>query len=284
MRRWARVTMVVALALLAGTSAQAAGAPELDAGFHLLYETNFEQARARFRTWQQANPTDPLGYAAEAAGFLFEEFYRQDVFTSTFFLDDKKLLEGVAHPPNPQRRAGFMASNQRARELARQQLRGNPRDADALFALTITSGMLADYTSLIEKRHLQSLMYVREAEASAEKLLDADPNLADAYLALGAAHYMIGSLPAHKRFFLWFAGIRGDRQHGMAELEMTAMHGHYLRPFAKILLAVVFLREKQPERTRALLEELTAEFPQNPLFARELANLEKTTRHAGSAP
>src|ERR1039458_4292205 len=45
------------------------------------------------------------------------------------------------------------------------------------------------------------------------------------------------------------------------------------RPFAKIMLALAALREKKAEVARTQLEELVAEFPENPLFALELAKL-----------
>jgi predicted Zn-dependent protease len=73
--------------------------------------------------------------------------------------------------------------------------------------------------------------------------------------------------------FLGFAGIHGDKKAGIQQLEIAADHGHYLRPFAKILLALAALREKKPEVARAQLMELVAEFPGNPLFANELAKL-----------
>ena len=59
------------------------------------------------------------------------------------------------------------------------------------------------------------------------------------------------------------------------QLQMAAMDGQYLRPFAKVLLALVARREDEPELARELLEELNAEFPSNPLFRRELALLEE---------
>jgi hypothetical protein len=33
--------------------------PELDAGFHLLYELKPEQARNQFEAWQNSHPEDP---------------------------------------------------------------------------------------------------------------------------------------------------------------------------------------------------------------------------------
>ena len=256
--------------------ARASDRPEIEAGFHLLYELKFPEARAQFSAWQKAHPDDPLGSTSEAASYLFEEFYARGVLTSDFFLDDRLLLGGATGQGNQVRRAAFLAANQRALDLARRQLKSDPQDTEALFALTLSTGMQADFAGLIEKRQLESLHFARKAQGYAKDLLALSPDSADAYLALGAANYLLGCLPAHKRFFLWLGGVRGDRLAGMQQLETAAIHGHYLRPFAKILLALVALREKQDALARTLLEELVGEFPQNPLFASELGKLSRS--------
>lgn len=266
----------------ASVPARATHPPGIEAGFRLLYETRFEEARAQFLAYEKNNPEDPLGHAWEAASYLFEEFFRQGVFSSKFFLEDKKLLEGVEGKPNGEFRRAFFTANMTAQNLARRLLAVNPSDPQALFALTITTGMLADYASLIDKRKLESLKFIRESETYANKLLAVKPDSVDAYLALGVANYVIGSLPPQKRFLLWLGGISGDRRRGMAQLALAAAQGEYLRPFAKILLALVALREKQVELARTQLEELAAQFPQNPLFGRELALLGKSTSRASA--
>ena len=266
------VGVVLTLRPVTGMASQA---PDTDEGFRLLYELQFKQARARFLAWQQTHPEDELGYAWLAASYLFEELYEQGVLTSEFFLDDERLLGGIRGRPDTQRGSAFRAAVMRAEELARRRLRTNSTDSDALFTLTITTGMLADYTGLVERRQLESLKLTREAERYAETLLTVKPNAVDAYVTLGAANYIIGSLPAHKRFFLWLGGIHGDRLRGVMQLQMAAMEGHYLRPFAKILLALVARRENEPELALKLLEELNGEFPGNPLFRRELALLKE---------
>jgi hypothetical protein len=81
------------------------------------------------------------------------------------------------------------------------------------------------------------------------------------------ANYIIGSLPRLKKFFLGFAGIRGDKKEGIKQLEIAAESGHYLRPFAKIMLALAALREKKPEVARAQLKELIAELPISAMFS-----------------
>lgn len=254
-----------------------AGAPAhprvIESGFNSLYEARFQSARSQFLSWEHANPQDPLGYAWEAASYLFEEFYRQGVLTSAFFIDDATFFQGIKGKPDPVRRAGFLHAVQMAQKLAAQRMAKDPRDTEALFALTVTTGMTADYASLIEKRQIKSLQFVRKSESYAKQLLAIAPDSADAYLALGTANYIIGSMPGYKRVFLWMGGIRGDKQLGMAQLTMTAERGEYLRPFAKILLALIDLRERQPSKARRELTELAAEFPQNPAFAHELALL-----------
>jgi hypothetical protein len=257
----------------AHAGAAAIGAPELDAAFHLLYELKFSEARAGLKTWQAAHLEDPLGPAAEAASYLFEEFYAQGVLTTEFFLDDKRLLGGIQGKPDPTRGDAFKAANRRAQELAKARLKVNPQDAGALFAMTLSTGMQADYASIIEKHQLESLRAMRSAEDYAHRLLAVAPDAADAYLALGAANYIIGCLPAHTRFFIWFGGFHGDKGGGMKQLAETAEHGRFLRPFAKLMLALAELREKQVASARERLRQLAAEFPENALFRRELAKI-----------
>ena len=247
--------------------------PELDAGFHLLYELKPAEARAQFAAWQKSHPEDPLGSASEAASYLFEECYRQGILTSEFFLDNKRFLGKVALKPDPALRAAFFAADKHAQDLARLRLNANPVDPNALFAMTLSLGMQADYASLIDKHQVESLKMTGEADKYAKKLLAVAPEAADAYLGLGTANYVIGSLSAPKRFLLAFAGIHGDTRLGIQQLEIAATSGHYLRPFAKILLALTALREKKTDVARTQLTELVAEFPENPLFASELAKL-----------
>src|SRR5215469_9495339 len=55
------------------------------------------------------------------------------------------------------------------------------------------------------------------------------------------------------------------------ELTSTATNGRYLKPYAKILLALAARREKKDDPARNLLRELNEEFPPSPLFSVECA-------------
>jgi hypothetical protein len=243
----------------------------MEKGFQRLYELNFDGARIEFQAYQRNLPDDPMGKAAEAASYLFEQFNAKGILTSDFFLNDAKFLGGVDGTAAQNQNPAFVEANNRARELASRRLKSNPRDIHGLLALTIADGMESDYDALIIKKQLDGLKVMKRAEAEANTLLAIDPSQQDANVALGMSNYVIGCLPGFKRALVWFGGIHGDRVRGMQLMASAAEHGHYLQPFAKVMLALAYEREHQMDKAHELLAELAVQFPTNPVFARELA-------------
>jgi hypothetical protein len=278
-RRITRAVVVSAVSLAALlTPVRAADVPatrvSLDQGFRLLYNLDFDQAHQVFLGWQREHPQDPVGPTAEAAGLLFSEFHRLGVLESQFYADDKSFQSREKVVADPRVRDNFNAALARAQTTATARLTTSPQDRDALFAMTLSAGLQADYAAMIEKRNLPSLRYTREANDWAAKLLAVEPNRYDAYLATGFSKYIIGSMAAPVRWIMRLGGVAGDKKEGLAELQLTADHGQYLGPFARILLAIAYVRDKDTARARGVLAALRDEFPRNPLFAREIARLD----------
>ncbi|MGC2530281.1 MAG: hypothetical protein WA639_21250 [Candidatus Acidiferrum sp.] len=245
--------------------------PELEDGFRLLYVQKYPEARVKFSAWTAEHPADPFGFVAMAASNLFEEFYRQGVMTSDFFLDDKKFLRGIDGKPDPERMKDFRAELEQARKLSKERLAKDKHDAAALFALTLAAGMDSNADSILDKKHVDGLKRMKEANEHAKLLLAERPDANDAWVAPGSADYIIGCLSGGVRAVLWFGGIHGDKKLGMELVGKTAEKGRYLKPFAKVLLALAARREKQEALAQKLLRELTEEFPDSPLFAAEYA-------------
>jgi hypothetical protein len=245
--------------------------PELSAGFDLLYEQRFAEAREAFASWESRNPSEPFGEAAIAASYLFEELYRQDVLTSNFFLNEKRFRNGIDGKPDAERMRNFRDALAQTQQLARERQKTDPDDGEALLALTLAAGMESDALSILEKKHLDGLKHMKEANKYAKRLLAQHPEATDAYIAPGIANYIIGSQSAGSRFALWFGGIHGDKKLGMQQVAQTAENGRYLRPFAKIILALAARRENQNELALRLLRELKEQYPDNALFASEYA-------------
>jgi hypothetical protein len=248
----------------------------LDQGFSGLYNLDFAGAQRDFAEWQQLHPEDPVGPVSEAAGFLFSEFNRLGVLEAQFYENDKAFAARPKLSPDPALRQHFMDAIRRAENLSHARLVKDSKDRDALFALTLSSGLQADYAALIEKRNLASLHFTKEASVSAQELLAVCHDCYDALVATGFSKYIIGSMAAPVRWILRLGGLPSDKQGGIADLQTTAEHGHYLAPFARILLAIAYVREKDKSRALLLLTGLRREFPGNTLFPREIAHLQSS--------
>ena len=256
--------------------------PELSAGFDLLYQQKFAAAREGFASWESRNPEQPFGEVAVAASYLFEELSRQGVLTSDFFLNEKKFLRGIDGSPDPERMRHFREAVARARELAAERQKTNPEDGEALLALTLAAGMESDAESILQKRHLEGLKRMKKANGYAKQLLAQYPDATDAYIAPGIANYIIGSQSGGARFALWFGGIHGDKKLGMDQVARTAENGRYLRPFAKIILALAARREKQDALAQRLFRELSEQYPGNELYALEYAKAMRMSKPPAS--
>jgi hypothetical protein len=248
----------------------------LDHGFSGLYNLDFTGAQNDFSAWEATHPDDPVGPVSEAAGFLFSEFNRLGILDAQFYENDQSFFARHKVEPDPAMRDQFQAAIARSESLSHSRLAKDARDRDALFAMTLSSGLQADYAALIEKRNMASLHYTKESSAWAAQLLAVYPDCYDVFLATGFSKYVIGSMSAPVRWLLRLGGLPADRRGGIADLQLTAEHGRYLAPFARILLAIAYVRDKDKPRAIQLLTGLRAEFPANPLFEREIDRLQPT--------
>jgi hypothetical protein len=252
----------------------------LDQSYRDMYNLNFDQA---FRAAEQAKATakdDPLPWIAEACAGLFRELDRFHILRSELFASDDTFDAREAHTWDPAHKQQFEAALNGAQGLAKQRLTRNKKDAKALFAMALVNGLQADDAALLAKKNMAALSFTKTANGYAERLLAEDPDYYDAYVATGMGKYIIGGKAAPVRWLLRLGGFKGDQAEGVHDLKLAAEHGHYLKPFAKILLAFDDLRHKNKAAARARLAELHNQFPNNPLFTQELAKLE----HPGAGP
>ena len=247
-----------------------AASPELDRGYRNLYNLDFPAAHVEFNSWIEKHPDDPLGPVSDAAAFLFAEFDRLHVLDIELFADDDRFVSRKRPAPNPQLRAALTQRTQQADSLADAILKNAPKDPQALFAKTLVCGLRSDYAALIDKSDLTALKLTQQGSKYADLTLQADPQLYDAHLATGVENYMLSLKPAPVRWLIHMAGGATDKAKGIAELRLTAEHGHYLAPFARLMLAVAELREGNKDQAKALLAGLAKEFPQNSLYSRQL--------------
>ena len=261
----------------------AAPAPTLlDTGFNQMYNLQFDAAHRTFADYERLQPDDPMGPVSDGAAYLFAEFDRLHVLESELFVNDTKYENRDKLQPDPKVKVAFDNALARATKLADAVLATQPKNSNALFAKVLVLGLTSDYVALIDKKDFKALSYVKDGRNQAENLLKIDPNCYDAYIAIGVENYLLSLKPAPVRWILKVTGSQTDKQTGLEKLQLTAAHGHYLQPYARMLLAVAALRDKDDAKARALLQGLSAQYPQNRLYASELAKLKPPVRDYGT--
>ncbi len=251
---------------------------ELDRAYRLMYNLDFSGAHTLIDRYIATHGDDPMGYASRASAFLFAEMDRLGILAADFFVDDDKIADKKKLKPDPKVRDAFYWATTQARERAEKQLAANARDANALLSMSVIFGLLTDYGAFVEKRQLTSLSYAKQSQHYAVRLLAVDPGNGDAYLTPAVSEYLLGSVPFFVKWFVKLEQTKGSKEIAVKNLMIVAKGGRFFGPFARILLAVVALREKRRQDARVWLEGLVREFPQNTLLRRELDKLSPKIR------
>jgi hypothetical protein len=246
----------------------------LDVGYLEMYNLQFDDAHRTFAEWEKSHPEDPLAVTSDGAAYLFSEFDRLGVLQSELFIDDGKFKKRKRPDADPEIAAAFNQDLDRSDQLADAALEKNPQDRDALLAKVLNQGLRGDYVALIQKKDWASLGYMKNAGVIAQRLLALDPQCYDAYLAVGVENYMLGLSAAPVRWVLRLYGAQTDKEQGIQKLQLTAEKGHYLLPFARLLLAVAAMRDHDNAQARDLLQDLAQAFPNNHLYQKELARIQ----------
>jgi hypothetical protein len=244
----------------------------IEQGYRQMYNLQFTDAHRTFSDWSREHPDDPLGPASDAAAYLFTELDRLRVLESEFFVSDQRFF-GSRPAPDPAVKRSFEAAIGETEKLAARRLASNAADPDALFADLMRHGLRADYLSLVENSNFAALKETVQGRSAAERLLKVRPDYYDAYVAIGVENYLLSLKSAPLRWILRIGGAQTDKQTGLEKLRLTAEKGRYLMPFARLLLAVAALRDKDRISAKSYLSWLVREFPLNRLYREELAKL-----------
>ncbi len=245
----------------------------LDQGYFDMYNVNFPAAHKVFQQWLAQHPEDGLAAASDAAAYLFGEFDRLHIIDVQLFADQSRFDNRSRLTPDPAVRKAFDDRTNQAEKLADAALQRNPKDARAFYAKTLVYGMRSDYALMIDKKDLAALSLTKQASAYSKQALAIDPHMYDAYLASGVENYMLSLKPAAVRWILGITGASTDKEQGIKLLTLTANQGHYLAPFARMMLAVAAIRDGNPQQARSILIALMKQYPGNTLYERQLARI-----------
>lgn len=174
----------------------------------------------------------------------------------------------------------FTMAVERAIRTAEAWTERAPRDPEAWFYLG------GAYAARVQWRVLrdEKLAAARDGKRIHEALETAtglDPSFDDAYFALGMYKYYADVAPAAAqilRFLLLLPG--GDKEEGLQEMLRARNKGRLLQGEADYQLHIIYLwYERQTDRALQLLRSLHEEYPGNPLFPIQIAEIQDTYQH-----
>jgi tetratricopeptide (TPR) repeat protein len=252
-------------------------------GWQHFYNNEYDQAISDFESEARREPNNPDAYNHLAQAVLYKELFRNGVLESQLLTGTNSFLHAPKMNLEPAAKERFESATAKAIALAEERLEKNEDDSGALYALSVTHGLRANYYFLVEKSWTESLRAATASRRYSNRVLEVEPNLTDALLVQGLHDYVVGSLPFYVRMMGAVAGVHGNRDRGLRELNEVALHGTLNKYDAQILLAVIYRRERQPLPALSLLKQLSANFPRNYLLQLEQAQMYSDLGNKSSA-
>ncbi len=253
-------------------------------GFDHFYNMEYDKAIHDFTLAFQQHPDDPFAANHLLSGYVFRELYRigaldTELYAKNDFLDKKQ--SGVPLDPEIQTKIKQLA--QTALALSETQLQSNPNDVRALYARGVTRGLKSTYMALGEKAWFPALRSVIGARHDHERVLELDPDFADAKTLVGAHNYVVGSLSWAVKVAASIIGMSGSKSKGMQYLKEAADAGGESSVDAKIAMALFFRREQRYDEAIQVVHGLATTYPRNFLFGLEEANLLMAAGHGSES-
>jgi len=259
------------LALLLGVAAAAADYRQ--SGHNHFFNVEYDEAVRDYTKLIEEAPGDPMAYNHLAAAQLFQELYRLGLLESSALRGDNRFLRDTKPAPDPRAKARFEETLVKGRRVAEGLLAKDRNNLTALYSLGNNYALKGNYEFMVDKAWFAALRSGGKARDYCDQLRKRNPDYVDAYLVLGVYEYVVGNLPLPVKVLAAIGGLRGNKSKGAGYVERVAREGNYARNDARVLLVILYRREKRPLDAARVLEGLIADFPRNYVLGLELASM-----------
>ncbi len=249
-------------------------------GIDALHNLDFDVARRSFEEVKRRFPDHPAGPYYLAANLFLQTLTKPSRLLPLLSnLSRSKTFSGsAADPVDPETVRQFRALTRQANSVAKTRLDRNRNDAVAQYFLGATQGLTAAFKGTLEGSVVGAM---REGSGGVDKhreVLRLDANFRDAEMSIGLYEYTVGSLPLAIKVVAAIANVRGSKKRGLETLERVGREGNLERHISKLILVILYKREKQYENSLRRARELSAAYPRSYLF--KLAEAEALVAHA----
>jgi tetratricopeptide (TPR) repeat protein len=242
-------------------------------GIEHLRNLEYDDAKVQLRGCVDAHPSDLRAWNYLAIATLYDEMFERGVLESGVYGEGGEIFKPSKVAVTPSFQQELFSILDKSQQIAEERLKGDPNDKDAMYWAGVGHGTRATYHFALRKEYLSALHEATAAYKYHSDLLKLDANYVDSYLVVGVNNYVVGSLPWYFKVFASLTGRHGDRAEGLQQIKRVTEQGNYAREDSKLMLAVLYQREKMYGPALALYQEMARSYPRNYLLQYEVSSL-----------
>jgi tetratricopeptide (TPR) repeat protein len=242
---------------------------------------DFDGAAARFQQVLNAHSQDPMAQNYMLMTLMFRELYHQDLLDTTLYAHEGFLTSKRIGTEDPAVRKQIEDYYNHAVSLSEQRLHSNSNDKDALFARGFARSMHAAYIGMMDHSFVTGIHQAVQAKGDHARVLQIDPQYADAKMVVGIEEFCVASLPGYLRVAVGMFGLGGSKANGLKHLHESADQGTITPAESRTSITIFLRHDGRYQEALTVQHELAAEYPHDYLFRLEEGNL---TKDMGDGP
>jgi tetratricopeptide (TPR) repeat protein len=259
-----------AIALLYAVGASAAGDPRqlYEQSADALYNLDFSTAEHGYEALTHDFPDYPDYRTALASAIWLKITFTQQKLSLESFSGRSSFGTRDSHVSlDPADEERLRRTVSMAMAKADAVLKKNPDDVHALYAKGVADATLASFEGAVKRSYTSGLGDANAAKKLHQQVLKLDPNFDDARLSVGTYDYVLASVPYLIRISLGLFGITtAGKEAGIQQLETAAAKGKNSQTEAKMILSVIYSRERRYDDALRTMSQLHTKYPHNFLF------------------
>jgi len=236
------------------------------AALNHVYRIEYNQAIAAYKGLAKRYPEHPGPHLAGAVSHWLRELYLRQDFELDHFISPSHFTKPTERQMPEEEQRAFFAGIEECRKRAEKRVKEHPGNKEGRYYLGALEGALGVFAFTIEHSYMKALKHGKKAYQVQKAIIDEDPKFYDSYLTVGTYEYVLSNLPWYVKWIATIAGLRGNEARGFENLILAAKKSRFVGNEARLLLMVLYVRERQYEYSLQMAQQMHRRFPENFLF------------------
>jgi tetratricopeptide (TPR) repeat protein len=233
-----------------------------------LYNLDFNIAEQGYETLTREYPDNPDYWNALASGIWLRITFDQqklnlESFSGHVTFGTRESTDDVSPTDEKRLRETVATAIAKADAL----LKKNAKDVHARYEKGVAYATLASFEGTVKRSYVSALGNAKTAKSLDQEVLKQDPSIDDARTSIGTYDYVIAALHPIVRLGLSIYGLStAGKEAGIQQLETAAANGKNTSTDAKLILSIIYSREKRYDDALRMMKQLHSTYPRNFLF------------------